>query len=306
MGVETALSQMIVLFFGIIVGFVAYRMGILDDKGCKSVTGLVMNITLPCFIVLSGLTSTHATSGPDMLKYFGVSVTCYCIAAILGLLASRLPFFERKDMRLCAFMTTFGNTGFIGLPFIGGMFGADAVLYATVFNLPFNLLVFSIGVYLVSDGSSDVKINPRMFVNPNFVASLIAIAFYLLGVTLPELPTSCLSTIGSATVPLSMIITGATLGKETPKDVFTNPGLYLLSAIKIVAVPLISFALLTALIPDPTMVRIGTLLMAMPIAANATMLCIQYGGNDRMASRGVFLSTLFSVATIPLFVAFIG
>lgn len=303
MGVETALNQMLVLFFGIMVGFAAYKLKIIDDKGSKAVTGLVMNITLPCFILLSGLTSTHGTTGPQMLVYFGVSVSCYALAAILGLLISRLPFFQSKDHRLCAFMTTFGNTGFIGLPFIGGMFGADAVLYATVFNLPFNLLVFSIGVFLVSDGTTDVKIKPSMFLNPNFIASLLAIALYLLEVSLPPLPTSCLSTLGNATIPLSMLITGATLGKETPKDVFAKPGLYLLSLAKLVVVPLISFGLLSLIISDPLMVRIGTLLMAMPVAANSTMLCIQYGGNHRMASRGVFLSTLFSVATIPLFVA---
>lgn len=306
MGIETAFNQMVILFFGIILGFVAVKAKVLDGAGCKVITSLVMNITLPCFIIASGLTTSQSVTGSQMFFYFVLSLVCYALAYLVGLILSRLPLFKKKDRRLCSFMTTFGNTGFMGLPLIGGLFGSEALFYATIFNLPFNFLVFSIGIYLVSADTGNTKLNPRMFFNPCLIASLIAIALYLLSVNVPDLAKSCLETAGSATVPLAMIITGASLAKESPKDVFTSPGLYVLTIAKILLVPIISFAVLSFFLVDPVLIKVGTVLMAMPVATNSTLLCLQYGGNDRLASRGVFLSTLLAIASIPALVFLIG
>lgn len=306
MGAAAALQQMVVLFFGIVIGFAARRLNIIDDAGCKVITKVVMTITLPCFIVASGFVTERVTSGADIIRYFLASLACYLAAYLIGTALSRLPLLPRKDRRLSSFMTTFGNTGFIGLPVVGALFGSDAVFYATVFNLPFNFLVFSIGVLLVSDEASIREIRPRTFFNACLGASVLAIVLYLTAFRAPTVVEPCLDTIGSATVPLAMIITGASLGKETFRSVFADPGLYVVSLAKVAAVPLVSHLLLTLVVPDPQLVKIGTVLMAMPVAANATLLCMQYGGNDRLASRGVFLSTLFSVATVPLLVLLLG
>lgn len=306
MGVGAAFQQMIILFVGIIIGFIARRLHVLDDASCKAVTKVVMSITLPCFIVSSGFSADRSASGTEIFVYFLASLACYAAAYLIGSALSRLPLFPRSDRRLCSFMTTFGNTGFIGLPVIGALFGTEAVFYATVFNLPFNFLVFSIGIFLVSDESSIRNIKPRSFVNACLVASVAAIALYLTTFQVPAIVQTCFDTLGSATVPLAMLITGASLGKETPRDVFANSCLYLVSLAKVALVPAVSLAILSLVVQNPLLIKIGVLLMAMPVAANATLLCLQYGGNDRLASRGVFLSTLLSVGTIPLLVYLIG
>lgn len=306
MGVETAFQQMVILFFGILVGFVARRAKIIDEAGSMVIVRLVMNVTLPLFIISSGLTSGKIIGGSAMLGYFGLSLVSYLIAYLAGLALSRLPLYEKKDRRLCSFMTTFGNTGFMGLPVIGALFGSDAVFYATIFNLPFNFLVFSVGIVLVSDEADVRKINPKMFVNSCLIASVLAIAIYLAGIQVPALVRSCLDTVGSATVPLSMIIAGASLGKESPKDVFASAGLYVIALVKMLIVPAATYMLLSFALSDPMLIKVGTVLMAMPIATNSTLLCMQYGGNDRMASRGVFLSTLLAIGTIPLLILLIG
>lgn len=305
MGATTAIHQMIILFIGILLGFVAIKLKIIDEKGSKTITALVMNIILPLFIISSGITSQHNTSGFTMFLYFGLSLLCYAIAYILGFLLSKTPIIPSGDKRLCAFMTTFANNGFMGLPIIGALFGSDAVLYATIFNLPFNFLVFSIGIVLVSDDADIHRINPKMFLNPCLIASIIAIVFYVCNVSLPPLLTDCLDLFGSATVPLAMIITGASLAKESPRDIFLSPALYAISLIKLIAVPAFSYLILNALLSDPILIQVGTVLMAMPVAANATMLCVQYGGDDRFASRGIFLSTLLSLITVPILVVLI-
>lgn len=300
MAADAVLHQMIILFIGIVIGFGAIKLKIIDQRGTKAITALVMNVILPLFIVESGITANHSTSGSTMMLYFGVSLLCYALAYVMGFLLSRTPLIPDGDKRLCSFMTTFANNGFMGLPIIGALFGPDAVLYATVFNLPFNFLVFSVGIVLVSDDAKLSAINPRMFLNPCLVASLLAILLYLFPLPVPTLATDALNLFGSATVPLAMIVTGASLAKESARDIFLNPGLYAISLVKLAAVPAISFFLLSAIFADAQMIQVGTMLMAMPVAANATMLCVQYGGDDRYASRGIFLSTLLSLITVPL------
>lgn len=297
---------MVILFFGILIGFAAYRAKLIDDSGSKAIVKLIMNVTLPPFIISSGLTSERIITGSGMLFYFGLALTCYAIAYLVGFALSRLPFFPKRDRRLCSFMTTFGNTGFMGLPVIGALFGSDAVLYATIFNLPFNFLVFSIGIILVSDQADTRSINPKMFVNSCLIASVVAIAIYLAGIEVPSLVGSCLDTVGSATVPLAMIITGASLGKEKPREVFADAGLYVVTLAKLLVVPVATYILLSLVLTDPILIKVGTVLMAMPVATNSTLLCMQYGGNERMASRGVFLSTLLAIGSIPLLIFLVG
>lgn len=306
MGVEIAFRQMIVLFFGILVGFAAVKAHVLNQDGNKAVSSLVMNAILPFFILSSGMTSSRSVTGTEMLLFFALSLACYAAAFAIGAILTRAPLFPVNERKIYRFMTTFGNTGFIGLPVIGALFGSDAVFYATVFNLPFNFLVFSIGVILVSDSASAKRVEPRTIFNNCFIASIAAIAIYVIGIPIPDLAKSCLDQVGAATVPLAMIITGASLGREPLKDTFASPCLYLITAAKMLLVPFVTFCILSAALQNPLLVKVGTMLMAMPVATNATLLCLQYGGPDRIASRGVFLSTLFSVITIPLFVYLMG
>ncbi len=306
MGVQIAFQQMIILFFGILVGFAAVKAKLLDQNGSKVITTLVMNIILPCYIVSSGLTSSQIITGTEMLIYFGLSLVCYLVAYIIGTLISYLPIVPKGEKRIYRFMTTFGNTGFIGLPVIGALFGSDAVFYATIFNLPFNFLVFSVGILLVSDDADVKNVNPKMFFNSCLVASVLAILIYLSGIQLPEIVSSCLNEMGQATVPLAMIITGASLGRESARNIFADASLYMVTIAKTLVVPALTYLVLSVFIANPVMVQVGTVLMAMPVATNATLLCLQYGGPDRTASRGVFLSTLLSVITIPLFVLVLG
>lgn len=306
MEVSVAFQQMVILFFGIILGYIAVKAKILDETGSKAITNLVMSIILPFFIIASGMNGSHAIDGLEMLLFFLLSLLCYAIAFLIGSLIARIPLVPVDERRIYRFMTTFGNTGFIGLPLVGALFGPDGVLYATIFNLPFNFLVFSIGIVLVSKDATFGSISPRSLLNNCLIASVLAIVLYLTDPPIPSLAFECMDRIGSATAPLAMIIAGASLAKEPIRMVFQQPSLYFAAFAKTLLVPMAAFLILSFANLNIDLVRVGTILMAMPVAANATMLCVQYGGPDRTASRGVFLSTLISMLTIPFIVWMIG
>lgn len=306
MEVGVAFQQMVILFFGIILGYIAVKAKIIDETGSKAITSLVMNIILPFFIIGSGASSSRAIGGIEMFVFFLLSLLCYAAAYFIGFVITKTPIVAADERRIYRFMTTFGNTGFIGLPVVGALFGPDGVLYATIFNLPFNFLVFSIGIVLVSDDATLKSIPPRNLLNNCLIASVLAIMLYLIDPPIPPLALECIGQMGAATVPLAMLITGASLAKEPLRMVFRQPSLYVVALTKTLLVPAIAFFVLSFANLNIELVHVGTILMAMPVATNATLLCIQYGGPDRTASRGVFLSTLLSMITIPLIVRVIG
>jgi predicted permease len=101
-------------------------------------------------------------------------------------------------------------------------------------------------------------------------------------------------------VPAAMLIIGSSLGDMSLKEVFSDWRLYLLAPVKLIAIPVIIWSVLLLFVANPLILGIATVLASMPVATNTTMLCIEYKGNEALASKGVFITTILSVATIPL------
>jgi hypothetical protein len=163
-----------------------------------------------------------------------------------------------------------------------------------------NLFCFSVGILMIAPKGTKLKITALW--NPTVVASVAALLLYLMPISLPAAVNDGLSLLGSATIPLAMMLIGSSLAQLPFREVWNIPKLYLLSLIKLILCPLLIYFVLSQLIDDSLLLGIATVLTAMPVATNATMLCIEYGGNELLASRGVFISTVLSLLTIPLIV----
>ena len=103
-----------------------------------------------------------------------------------------------------------------------------------------------------------------------------------------------------------MLLIGAGLSVMPIKEIFTEVRLYPFAFIKQVVLPLCTFYLFGLIIKDPTLLGIFTVIVAMPVANISVMFANQYGGNANMASKGVFITTMCSFATIPLLCMFLG
>ncbi len=97
-----------------------------------------------------------------------------------------------------------------------------------------------------------------------------------------------------------MLVIGSTLACIPLRDVFSELRIYPLAAVKLLVIPVLARLIFGLVIADRVMLGVLVALSAMPTATNAAMLSMEYGGNEKLASKGVFLTTLFSVATIPL------
>ncbi len=303
---STILGQMLMLLLMMILGYLARRQNLLDEHVNASLSKVVLNVTLPAQIITSfAMEGAELTNG-EVGAAFGLSCLIYLFYTALAVIYVRLMRLPRQDWGTYQYMIIFGNIGFMGFPVITAIFGARALVYAVIMNIVFNLLVFSYGIKLITDGSETAgSFSWRKLINMPLISSALTLVLFFLHIKLPTVVNTALFTMGDATTPMAMLILGCTIAEMPLRELFDEWRVYIFTAVKLLAMPLLVFLLLQ-LLPgfeaNSLLGKVLVVLSSVPVATNATMLSIEYGGNNKLVAQGIFFSTIFSVLTIPLLV----
>ena len=275
MDIQVIVNQMIILFLVMIVGYIANKAGILDQTQNQKMSSLVLNVTSPGLILSSVRTPTNGSLS-SVIQIFLISIAIYMVLPIMGILLSRILKVPKEDRNLYQFMTIFSNIGFMGYPVIQSIFGSEALFFAAICNLVFNLVCYSYGVYLIS-GSGKLSFDFKQLINPGIIFSIIAVIIYLTKYQMPQIIGETSDLIGSITTPLAMMIIQ-------------------------ILMPILFWWVLKFIIQDPVILGVLVILIAMPVGSIAIMFCNQFEGNTTLASKSIFITTLASVFTIPILV----
>lgn len=308
----TIFLQMLTLCIPILGGIVAAKLGLLNQDLCTALTKLILNVTLPCMVVSSvGANGTPPDKGV-ILMLLALSITGYAIAAIVAFAITALMRTPQEEKSAWHFAITFGNVGFIGYPALSAIFGPQAVLYAAIANIPFNLFNFSIGAAMVKAGApnapkaGDLTIGERIrdllrdMVNPTFAASFILLAFVLLDVQDLGLIGDGLSTIGDFTTPAVLLMLGATLANYNAREMLSNWRAYVAGAARLVVVPVAILLILGGFISDDLARGVLVVGSAMPAASNGVLFSLLYGVDPKPMMQANFVTIIASIITIPL------
>lgn len=299
MDVSVVLNEMLMMMLLLLVGVVTAKTGVVDPETNKRLTRFALVVPQSAVILSSAINMQMEMTMGKVLAVLGVSVVVYLLLVGLGLLAPRLYRIAPKDRGLFSFLAIFGNVAYMGFPLVRALLGSDAVFYAALMNTPFNCLAYTLGVRLVSSGAEKGGLNWRQLVNPPLVCSVLAIVIVFLPFDWPGPVARAVETMGDMILPLSMVIIGASLGTQRMKDVFGDWRTYAYAPVRLLLSPVLVWAVMRLFVRDQVLLSVVTVLGATPSAAMATMLAIQYGGDEKAASRGVFVSTVLSVVTIP-------
>lgn len=289
------------LFLLMAAGFLLGRATLLSDDMTRRLSSFLVNLALPALIIVSmQIPRTDALLAAAQLILV-ISLVVYALSALAAWRIPRLIGCTESEKGVFGFIIIFSNVGFMGYPVVEAVFGSEAVFYTSLYNLPFHLLVFTLGIFLLQEGagrgrSADI----RAVANPGVLAVCIGILLFYYGITLPPVPAAVLGIAGSTTTPLAMIVVGALLSRLRPGTLLSNRRLYVLSTIRLLVLPVATWCMLVPFIRDPLLLGIPVIISAMPAAANTAILAEEFGGNADLASQGVFLSTLFCILTIPL------
>ncbi len=312
----------------LVPGFILRKVGLVSDTAAKDLSSVLIYIGTPAMIFYCMMTVEIELVKPlAFLMCVLLSVLIHLIAYVSVRIAFRRSTDAGKKAA-ASFAAVFSNCGFLGIPitriaieycdaFEGATAAAvsEAMLYVTVFNVVFNLLNWTLGTMLYGAAPTKKLMAKKALLNPCTIATLAALPFTLTGVSLLDpivIGDFEITQIGSLItylynicVPVSMCIFGIRVADSSFKHMIKCKYVYVSSAVKLVAVPLVTvgICLLLSLLPDVGLpfVLAMTVMAAMPAATTALAFAERFDGDSLLASECVMATTLLSVVTVPLF-----
>ena len=295
-------QQMLILVFVIAVGFSIRRMGIINEDTNAHLTKLILSVTMPATLLSALSGSTLEVPLRNAFILLGIVTLAHLFMIAIACLSPFALRADKSDRGVLATMALFGNATFIGIPLAYAFFGPDGMFYTLLLNIVNNLFLFSLGMKLV--GGSRAKLSIKFFLSPVLISAVLAVTLFLANIQLPFVINSGLRLIGSITTPAAMILLGSTLGAIEFGELFRGWRVYAITAVRLLIIPVSVFYFLVfisaTIFPLSTLfLRVAIVIVASPMAVSTVTFAIHYGANKELASKGILLSTLFSVITMP-------
>ena len=301
MDIHVLIAQMIQFFLIMFCGSGLFKLGILNPEVDSHLTRLVVNVTMPLIILNSVLTRTEADDSSRVITVFLASLVIYLLLPLVSFAVVKLFHLPQNQQGVYAFMNTYSNVGFMGFPMITALYGEQALLYAAVLNILFNLSAYSIGVWMMHYGSGKKSgLSLKAILNPGMIGSILALLLYFFPVQVPAPVTGAIGSIGGLTSPLAMLLIGANLAGMPFREMFNDWKVYIFTALKQLLVPILIWPLLCLTISDAYIRGIIFVLLSMPVGNTVVLFATQYKKDQVLATKGVFITTLFSLVSIPL------
>lgn len=288
------INKMVTLFVLMMTGFALRKMKIVDDTGRKSLSKIAMNIVIPCCVLHAAFTFEISLDGLG-----GFMLTCFALL-ILGLLvAAALSFIlcREKDKRgQYVFLGWFGNVN-VAIPVAQTFYGAGSILHISLYGLLYDMMVYTVGILLLSGGKG--KMDLREMLRPAPISSILCIVIILLKIQIPQVIVDTMGLFGNMMVPMTMMIVGMTLANLPVKDVFNEWRLYVLSAVKLLVMPILAWLIFRTFVTDTYVLFLMVLIASIPVGTLSVVLGDEFGTDVEFCSRAIFITTFLCVVTVP-------
>lgn len=312
MSILVVLQQMVIIFILIGVGMLLYRRNMLSEATSKQISGIIINVTNPALLICSAF-----EDGPKVsLGGLSIALAAYAsVFVILIALSFLIPYILGVPKKLhyaYQMLTIFGNVGFIGIPLASAVLGSESLIFVSIFNLLFNLLIYTLGMSMLEKAASlqaaEGEISPagrhtsgrlQKLVNAGTISAAVTILCYLGDFQVPVILSSTLTYMGRATTLLSMLVLGVSVAQMAPKDILSHPKLYVFTLLRQILVPIGCVLLMRGLIDNKLILNTMLLMVAVPAANMPLMFAKQMDMETESISQGIILTTVLSLVTVP-------
>ena len=293
---ENMINMQLMMFLLVGVGFYARKRGIVNIEGRMNMIDLCLYITLPFNVLYSFLRKwdwdLFIACGMILLLSVGFNAISVFFSAILYKKK------EEQKRKTLKYGTIISNSGFLGNPMVEGIYGSDGLLYAALFMLPVRVVMWTLGIAVFLKDRKE-KLWKNILTHPCIVAIYLGAFVMLSGLQLPVFVEKTIMGISNCNTPLSMMLIGMMLAEVKPKGLIDKTMVFYV-AIRLLIIPAVVFAI-TAYLPIDAMLRGITVIMAgMPAPITTALLSAKYGGDEKYATGMIFLSTIVSLITLPL------
>ena len=300
MNYEGMLIKLFIFIVLLTIGYICAQKGILSDLFSKDASWLLLNLYIASSIINSVLGERpDITSRELAVSLLAMTVTIVTVYAI-GTVSAKL--FGKDNFPQNLILLSVVNNLFVGMPIVQALCGSEAGFYIGVSGVPYNIILFTYGVWILKRGKGEKGIKLKDIVSVSLIASLTALVIFVSGVKVPRLVTDFFSTVSGATVPLSMIVVGATLGNIKLTDAFKDKTALLMSIVRLIIAPVAVFFIMKLITDNKVLALTCMVVAACPPGVVCTPLSIRYGYSAEKSSRTIMVMTVLSMITIPILV----
>lgn len=284
------LEVLVPVFSIILLGYVIARIKRFE---LQTLMDLIVYLAAPCLIF-----SSLARSELNLTDLTTIAGVAFGVILSLTLLASLMMKLTHSTKRGLYLPLVFGNTSYLGYPVALLAFGMDGLSRAVVYDLCNSLMLFSLGMYLL-DAEQGLREASRL---PLLYAVILGLVVNRLKVSIPEVLFMPLEMVGMITIPTALLVLGYQLRAIPPRATFIA---FLASVYRILGGFLVAFVLLELLAIEGMVREVILLQAAMPSAVLSMILAGKYNRDPSLVASVVLVSTLLSVLSIPLILAFL-
>ncbi len=291
------------MFLMILAGMVLGKIHMITKEGRGSLTKIVINLVLPCNI-LYAFSKADSSALSSMITVvamaFFLQIVWYLASKLLW---KKMPAYRRGVMR---YSFQFSNCGFLGNPVIEGLYGAQGLIYASVYLIPIRIFMWSVGLGCFQENSGSFgKVVKKVVTHPCILATVVGILWMFFPIQLPEFLYKTIYSFNLCLTPFTMLIIGSIMADANLKEMFCKD-IYVICLLRLVVQPLIVLCICRLLNLETLVAEVVTVLVAMPVASTTAILASQNDCDATFASNAVILTTILSLITIPLFGRLVG
>lgn len=298
-------------------GFLLEKFKMLPQKTGEALSAIVLYGSQPAMIFMSFQEYYSDKIAINILIVVGLTFAIHALMLGVIYLCVRNKD-EKAKLNVVRYASLFSNCGYMGLPFLqtifdGTGFGGQIIIYAAIVIAVFNLLNWTVGVFMITGNKRDISVK-KIFLNPTIISIIIgAIVFFTVKIPFTALAAdgsdlrfiiekimSSVDLIGKMVTPLSLTVIGIRLANVNVKSLFLDKWAYVSCVLKLVVMPIITILAVSYLPIDAVIKYVMFFLLSMPSATSTALFAVKFGSDGDFASICVLLSTVLSIFTIPL------
>jgi predicted permease len=296
-------------FFALIgLGYGAGRTRFFSEEATAYLTKFVFYFALSAMIFrfASNISLAEVADARFIMAYLWGSGFVYGIAMAVAFLRKR-PAEEAAIEAQCAVI---GNAGFLGIPMLTLLMG-EAAVGPVMMVLAMDLIVFGSLIVILVTGGRDGRmglavlgtVGLGLLKNPMIMSMALGLLVSAWRIPVPAPAEEFLTLLGAAATPGALFAIGASLASKSAERLAVSGWL---SFAKLVLHPLFVAVAALYLFPvDPFAAAVMIACAALPVAGNIFILAQHYGVAPHRVSAAILISTMLSVATIPLVISLV-
>lgn len=296
------MEEIIKLFVIMFMGYAVVKAGLMKSSESKSVSVIMVYLVIPCVI----LNAFQVEYTPDVQK--GLLLACAAAVAV-HILFLLLTAILKKPLHLDVIERAtiiYSNAGILVIPLVQELLGQDYVIYSSAYIAVQLILIWTHCKNMLCE--EDKLEWKKVLLNVNIISIIAGVVLFIFRIQLPSGAQDVLNMMNNMIGPLGMLLAGMVIAEVPLKTVFTRKRSYLSATLRLLIYPVFVLILMKIIqtfvgIQDSKQILLTVYLASItPACATVTSMAQLYDKDAAYSSSLYVLTTLLSIATMPVMV----